>query len=58
MGNGLFTVLSERCGDCGNRQTATDQGGGTEASDSVSNVHPIILSPRGGHTRLSRGYLQ
>ena len=58
VGDGLFTVLSESCGDCGDYQTATDQGGGTEASDSVSNVHPIILSPRGGFSRLSRGYVQ
>ena len=58
VGDGLFTVLSESCGNCGDRQTATDQGGGTEASDSVSNVHPIILSPHGGYIRLSRGYLQ
>ena len=58
VGDGLFTVLSESCGNCGDRQTATDQGGGTEASDSVSNVHPIILSPHSGYIRLSRGYLQ
>ena len=45
VSDGLAVILSEGGGDGGHNQTATDEGRGTEASDSVSNVHSLILAP-------------